>query len=75
MAKKIARIDAEVMKSLYASELTKAGFKLAAASDDRNGAPEAPQAFEDHSEYLEVLKSVMSDDQKFDSDPNSVTLD
>ena len=74
MAKKIARIDAQVMNSLYASELSKAGIKFA-ASDDRNGAPEAPQAFEDHSEYLEVLKSVMSDDQGTDSDPNSLTSD
>ena len=73
MANKLAKVDAEAMNSLYASELTKAGIKTAA--DDEKGAPHDPQAFEDHSEYLETLKSVMSEDKKTDFTPNDPTLD
>ena len=75
MAKKIARVDADAMNSLYASELNKAGIKSAAAVDDRNGAPDAPQAFEDHSSYLETLKSVMSDDKHTNKNPNDPLWD
>ncbi len=71
--KKIARIDAEAMNSLYASELTKAGIKYA-ASDDK-GAPHDPQAFEDHQTYLETLKAVMSEDKREDFNPNDVLQD
>ena len=73
MARKIARIDSDAMNSLYASELNKAGIKSAAADD--KGGPHAPQAFQDHEEYLEILKSVMSDDKKTDGDPNSALID
>ena len=73
MAHKLARIDAEAMNSLFASELTKAGIKTA-ASDDK-GAPHDPQAFEDHAEYLATLKSVMSDDSKEMGDANDPLVD
>jgi hypothetical protein len=52
---KIAKIDAEAMNSLYAGELNKAS-KTAADVADRNGAPDAPQAFKDHAEYTENLE-------------------
>ena len=73
MANKIAKIDADAMNSLYASELTRMGAKTAA--DDEKGAPHDPQAFEDHSEYLETLKSVMSEDKKTDFSPNDPVQD
>jgi hypothetical protein len=74
MANKIAKVDAEAMNSLYASELTRMGATKTAA-DDEKGAPHDPQAFEDHSEYLETLKSVMSEDKKTDFSPNDPVLD
>ena len=73
MAKKIARVDADAMNSLYASELTKAGVKVAA--DDDKGAPHDPQAFEDHAEYLATMKSVMAEDKGEDFSPNDPVLD
>jgi hypothetical protein len=73
MAKKIAKVDAEAMNSLYASELTKAGIKVAA--DDEKGAPHDPQAFKDHAEYLETMKSVMAEDSKTDFQPNDPIQD
>lgn len=57
---KIAKVDNEAMNSLYASELTKAGVKFA-ADDDGKGTIHAPQAWEDHQEYLATLKSIMSE--------------
>jgi hypothetical protein len=73
MAKKIAKSDADAMNSLYGSELNRMGVKYA-ASDDK-GAPHDPQAFEDHSEYLETLKAVMSEDKKTDGAPNDPLTD
>ena len=78
MAKKIAKIDADNMNSLYAAEYEKlSGSKQAAAGDvkDQNGAPEAPQAFKDHEEYLEVLSSALKADASQDHDPNDKILD
>jgi hypothetical protein len=78
MAKKIAKTDADAMNSLYASEYDKmAGVKSAANGDvkDQNGAPEAPQAFKDHEEYLEVLSSALKADASQDHDPNDKILD
>lgn len=76
MAKKIAKIDADNMNSLYASEYGKlSGDKTAADVKDQNGAPEAPQAFADHKEYLEVLQSALKDDAGQDFDPNDKVLD
>jgi hypothetical protein len=75
MAKKIAKVDADAMNSLYASELGKTGIKSAAAVDDRNGAPDAPQAFEDHAEYIATMKSVMAEDKNTDFSPNDPILD
>lgn len=75
MAKKIAKIDADAMNSLYASELAKAGVKNAGVSSDDKGAPHDPQAFEDHAEYLELLKSVMAEDKKEDFNPNDPISD
>ncbi len=70
MAKKIAQVDAQAMNSLYASEIAKAGIKLAA--DDKGN---APQAFADHADYLELLKSVMAEDKRSDGDANDPLVD
>jgi hypothetical protein len=78
MAKKIAKIDADNMNSLFASEYEKlAGSKVAADGDvrDQNGAPEAPQAFKDHDEYLDLLQSALKADASQDFDPNDKILD
>jgi hypothetical protein len=78
MAKKIAKIDADNMNSLYAGEYEKlSGSKTAAAGDvkDQNGAPEAEQAFKDHEEYLDVLQSALKADASQDHDPNDKILD
>jgi hypothetical protein len=78
MAKKIAKIDADNMNSLFASEYDKmSGTKSAAAGDvrDQNGAPEAPQAFKDHDEYLDLLQSALKEDAGQDFDPNDKILD
>lgn len=78
MAKKIAKIDADNMNVLFASEYEKlAGTKVAASGDvkDRNGAPEAEQAFKDHTEYLELLQSALKSDASEDFDPNDKLLD
>lgn len=73
MANKIAKVDADAMNSLYASELTKAGLKLAVA--DGKGAPHDPQAFEDHEDYLQTVKSVMDGDKKTSFPPNDMIQD
>lgn len=73
MAKKIAQAEANAMNSLFASELTRMGVKVAA--DDNNGAPHDPQAFKDHAEYLETLKAVMAEDGKDGFSPNDPVLD
>jgi hypothetical protein len=76
MAKKIAKIDADNMNSLYAGEYEKlAGQKVAADVRDQNGAPEAPQAFKDHDEYLDLLQSALKEDAGQDFDPNDKVLD
>jgi len=78
MGKKIAKIDADNMNSLFASEYEKlSGTKVAASGDvrDQNGAPEAPQAFEDHKEYLDLLSSALKEDAGQDHDPNDKILD
>lgn len=72
MAKKIAKVDADAMNRLYASELTRMGVKFAA---DDKGIINAPQAFEDHAPYLETLKAVMAEDKGTDFQPNDVNLD
>ena len=76
MAKKIAKIDADNMNSLYAGEYQKlAGTKVAEDVRDQNGAPEAPQAFKDHDEYLDLLQSALKADASQDFDPNDKILD
>ena len=80
MAKKIAKIDAENMNVLFAGEYEKlAGTKVAAADSsnvrDQNGAPEAPQAFKDHDEYLDLLQSALKADASDDFDPNDKLKD
>jgi hypothetical protein len=76
MAKKIAKIDADAMNSLYASEYERiSGSKVAQDVKDQNGAPEAPQAFKDHTEYLETLTAVLKEDASQDFDPNDQKLD
>jgi hypothetical protein len=76
MAKKIAAVDAAAMNSLFASEIDKlSGTKVAVDVRDQNGAPEAPQAFKDHDEYLDLLQSALKADAGQDHDPNDVKLD
>lgn len=76
MAKKIAKIDADAMNSLYAGEYTRmGGSKQAADVKDQNGAPEAPQAFKDHEEYLDTVTAVLKEDASQDFDPNDTKLD
>ncbi len=78
MAKKIAKVDADNMNVLYASEYEKlSGSKVAADGDvrDQNGAPEAPQAFKDHDEYLDLLQSALKADASEDFDPNDKLKD
>jgi hypothetical protein len=60
MGKKIARVDAENMDSLYGPELEKLGAK-AAAKDD-TGQPKDIQAFKDHEDYLATLEAAFKDD-------------
>lgn len=69
MPNKIAKIDAEAMNSLYASEVSKlAGGKVA---EDKT----APQAFKDHKEYLDTLEDALKDSKGEFSDPNGPTVD
>ncbi len=77
MATKIAKVDAEAMNSLYAAELSKVGLKTAAEGvGDNKGAPQGPQAFEDHSDYLKTLESAMKDDSKIEGTrANDVLVD
>jgi hypothetical protein len=72
MAKKIAKVDADAMNSLYASELNKKGIKNAA---DDKGIINAPQAFEDHESYLSTLAEIMKADGKTDFNPNDEQQD
>lgn len=75
MSKKIAKVDAEVMDSLYAGEFARMAGKKTADWQDEKGAPKDPQAFKDHEEYMATLKSVLSDDAGQDHDPNDKILD
>lgn len=76
MAKKIAKIDADNMNHLFASEYEKlSGSKVAVDVRDQNGAPEAPQAFKDHEEYLDLLQAALKADAGQDHDPNDKILD
>jgi hypothetical protein len=79
MAKKIAKIDADAMNSLYGSEVARlAGRKVAdehAPQEGEAGYTHDPQAFKDHEEYLGTLKSILSDDGSQDHDPNDPIKD
>lgn len=75
MSKKIAQVDADAMNGLFASEFTRMAGKKTADWQDEKGAPKDPQAFKDHAEYLEVLKSALADDKGQDHDPNDKILD
>lgn len=74
MGKKIAEVDNKAMNALYASELAKAGAKIAATDD--KGAPVDPVAFSDHEEYTKTLASVLKDDKSGGGgDPNDKIQD
>jgi hypothetical protein len=77
MAKKIARIDADAMNSLFAAEVAKlSGAKSAAdAKEGEAGMSHDPQAFKDHEEYMATLKAVLTEDKKQDIDPNDPLKD
>jgi len=71
---KIAKVDSEAMDSLYASELEKAGSKVAAGRDE-NGQPSDIQAFKDHEEYKAVLADAMKADKSLEVNANDVIKD
>ena len=75
MAKKIARADNDAMNVLYATELAKAGVKVAAADD--NGQDKGIQAFEDHGDYVKTLESALKNDKNIEGsgDPNDAIKD
>lgn len=75
MAQKIAKVDAAAMNSLYASELEKAGIKIAADNEGPGG--KDIQAFEDHKDYLDTVKNAMTADNSVEgsTDPNDKVLD
>jgi hypothetical protein len=79
MAKKIAKIDADAMNGLYASEMERMGGAKVAANGDAKeevgGISHDPQAFADHDEYMETLTAVLKDDGSEDFDPNDTKLD
>jgi hypothetical protein len=79
MAKKIAKIDADAMNSLYASEFERmAGVKVAQGRDGREevaGISHDEQAFADHKEYLDTVTAVLKEDASQDFDPNDTKLD
>jgi hypothetical protein len=70
---KIAKVDATAMNSLLTGEHKR--MKIAVSVADQNGAPKAPQAIEDHSEYTDILSSVLKEGEKTSWDPNDVNLD
>ena len=69
---KIAASDNSAMNRLYASELTKAGIKLAAEKGDI-----PPVAFDDHKQYLETLEDALKKDKKdsFSKEELDITMD
>jgi len=71
MSKKIASVDKTAMDALYKADFA----RVAADVKDQNGAPEDPQAFEDHEEYLATLEGVLKEDKRNDWEPNDVQLD
>jgi hypothetical protein len=70
---KIAKLDADAMNSLLAGEVKR--LKIAGDVADQNGAPKAPQAIEDHEEYVSTLNSVLKEADKTSWDPNDIKLD
>ena len=73
MSKQIVAVDKTAMDTLYAEDIKRVTARAGIA--DQNGAPEDPQAFEDHSEYIATLESVMSEDKKDSFSPNDEKLD
>lgn len=79
-SKKIAKIDAESMNSLFVGEYAKmSGVKVAAEGQDgreeTGGISHDEQAFKDHDEYLELLNSALKADASQDFDPNDTLKD
>jgi hypothetical protein len=70
---KIAKQDAIAMSNLLASEHKR--LKIATDVADQNGAPKAPQAIEDHKEYMDIVKDVLAENDKTSWDPNDIELD
>jgi len=64
---KIAVRDNTAMNTLYRSELSRTGSKVAANEDIT--------AFADHKEYLDTVESVLADDGKESWNPNDEILD
>ena len=71
MSKKIAAVDKTAMDELFKADFA----RVAADVKDQNGAPEDPQAFEDHEEYLATLEGVLKEDKRNDWEPNDVSQD
>ena len=77
MAKKIAAQDATAMNSLYKGELGRLGLKVAQkdGKEGVSGISHDPQAFADHQNYMDILESVLKEDEKTAGDPNDVVVD
>jgi len=73
MSKKIAAVDKTAMDALYKEDFPRVA--AAAGLKDLNGAPEDPQAFEDHSEYIATIENVLAEDKKDAFSPNDTLLD
>ena len=77
MSKKLAKADNEAMNRLFASELSKAGIKTAAAEESDAGRSDDPQAFKDHEDYIKTVEDAFKSDKKVEGgkDPNDVLFD
>ncbi len=77
MGKKIAKVDNEAMNALYGVEFARlAGRKIAdKVQEGEAGYTQDPQAFADHEAYLATLKSILSEDDSSDFDPNDSLKD
>jgi hypothetical protein len=73
MSKKIAAVDKQAMDTLYQEDFSRVA--AAAGLKDLNGAPEDPQAFKDHEEYISTVENVLAEDKKDSFEPNDTVLD
>ena len=69
MAKKIAKVDAEAMNTLFAGEFTRLAGK--ADTKEEGPTPADAQCFKDHDEYLKLIETTLKADAKMggENDP------